>query len=456
MGDVLGMADTLTHERSVSEKDDLCSAPVLEGSERHGHLSDNVEEEQSRETEYSSCSAWDSHWEGCVRAAGNVEEGQSKAAECLPFSTSLYKTEYSSWEGLQCSVPVMSQVGEPLSPFDHLRNDTDSECSDVDLDNDWVTNGGSDTDASIESLERQKQSKWLRPFFMALADVAKTEDGYESNFFYCPACRGSGLGETDLYKGLKPLIAHAKNYTKRRVKLHKQFAVILEDLTNYDKTMGAYSGKPIYRQRHSIGDQKLIDPLIVWPPMVLIRAAGVKLEMHQKRVRLETKHFLEVFKDFSPKRVRHAYDGEDNLGLISLLVFLDSPVGYMHAKNLVKSFKRSGKGRKQFEHVAIKVHSCCDEAMYAYMATEEDMMFFDTCDASKKKIVWSMKSYKEVIIQPLVEMCEAKLENSLLKSQLQQEEEHNRCLEKALVKLHRNLELTEEEAYNVQKIVSRS
>ncbi|MCO5564583.1 hypothetical protein L7F22_018247 [Adiantum nelumboides] len=191
--------------------------------------------------------------------------------------------------------------------------------------------------------------------------------------------------------------------------------------------------------------------------MVLIRTTGLKLEMHEKRLRMETRQFLEVFKGFCPKRVRHAFDTDQRFGLLSLLVFLVSPLGYMHAEHLVKSFKHSGKGRKHWnEHVALRLQSSCDEVMYAYMATVEDMIYFDTCDASKKKIAWSIKSFKKAIIQPLVEMREAKLENSLLKTHVQEQEEQNWFLKEALVKLYGNGDLTKEEVYTVQKIASGS
>ncbi|KAH7302551.1 hypothetical protein KP509_23G077100 [Ceratopteris richardii] len=412
------------------------------------HTSMDVEVVQNKETETISFFNW--------KEGGDYRQAADSCSDTL----TVWKLDESWWGDLNQSLSEAPAPHEqaPSSAFDHLSTGTDSECSDVDLDNDWVTSGSSDSDATIESLQSRKQNKWLCSFFRVLNNISESER--ENTLFYCPACRGSGLGETDLYKGLKPLKTHAKNYTKRRVKLHKEFASILKEelktlgeMPKSEANMGRIFQLPWQLAEGDLTDP---DPLILWPPMVVIRTACLKSDTHEKSLTIDAKCFLEVFKQYCPRRVRHAYDPAGQLSLLSLLLFLDSPAGYVHAKHLVKDFKHSERGRKQWnEHARIEMESCFCGTQYAYMATEEDVVLFNRCDQSKKKIAWIMKSYSEVVVQPLVEMDDAKLKNSLLRVQIKEKEEHNRILEEILRKLDKGMGLTGEETRVVQDIASR-
>lgn len=103
-----------------------------------------------------------------------------------------------------------------------------------------------------------------------------------------------------------------------------------------------------------------------------------------QRVGLRSREILEMFKEYHPRKVTHAYDHEGNHSFLSLLVFQDSPVGYMHAKRLVKNFKCSKRGRTDWDDLgALKLQPCSDGMLHGYMAKEEDMLMFNTSDASK-------------------------------------------------------------------------
>eukprot|EP00250_Pteridium_aquilinum_P033776 c627_g1_i2 orf=33-1481(+) len=423
----------------------LFESSIMPKAETHAIMKENVDEEQRSNSEH--------------HMTENAEEENRKIEHLCP-STSYYRIEDSWSEAAGFFAPDTSYIEETLSSSDHQQSDSESECSDVDLDNNWVESEHCDSDASFESLESRKQNKWLRPFFNMLDDTGTdpTDNHEKYTLFYCPACRGSGLGETDVYKGLKPLIVHAKYHTKRRVKLHREFAAILEeDLERRCiMTTEPSSANASCKQMGLIEDEKLMNQLIVWPPMVLLESKGVELDAHHKRAGMGSKELLEIFKEYHPRRVRHAYDPTDHFPQLSLLIFPDSPVGYMHAKRLAKNFKVSRRGREQCHELeALKSQSYGDGLLYGYMATDMDMLVFNTQDASKKKVKWDSRRYQEVVMQPMVEMQEAKLENKWLRAKLLEQEEHNKFLEKVMCKLHANLELKEEEVCVTREIARK-
>ena len=45
--------------------------------------------------------------------------------------------------------------------------------------------------------------------------------------WHCPACKG-GAGAIDWYRGIQPILAHAKNIRLKRVKLHHKLVGVLE------------------------------------------------------------------------------------------------------------------------------------------------------------------------------------------------------------------------------------
>ena len=80
---------------------------------------------------------------------------------------------------------------------------------------------------------------------------------------HCPACQ-NGPGAIDWVNGLQSLVRHARTKGSRRVKLHREFATLLEhELGTTLLPPGEQFGK-------WKGLRESTDREIVWPPMVIV------------------------------------------------------------------------------------------------------------------------------------------------------------------------------------------
>lgn len=379
----------------------------------------------------------------------SVAEDHENQTENFCSSPSSCKVETYWPESVSFS--TLKKAGEEYPSKTHAKaSPLDRECSDVDLDNNSFESEGSGSDSSIDSNKNKKGNRWLRPFFDMLEHISTDlpAENVQDTLFYCPACRGSGLGEVSVYKGFKPLIAHAKQYKQRRVKLHRDFAAILEEDLKRSGIYKAEPGQiyPVCKQISLSEDEKFTNLLIVWPPTVVVHTMGIEVEGHPKRVGMKNREILDILKGYHPRKVIRAYVHEENDRLLSLVFFRDSPMGYMNAKRLAKNFKHSKQGRLDWDNLGnLKLRPAYDGMLFGYMAKEEDMLLFTSHDTRKTKVKWDLKRYQDVVIDPLMQMHEAKLENSWLKIKLQEQEEHNKDLEKIVSKLYAKQELDAEE-----------
>lgn len=161
---------------------------------------------------------------------------------------------------------------------------SDSVCSDDDLENDsdWIASDIYDSDASDKSLDTKKNNKWFRSFFETLDNLGNEQVMEHDRQWHCPVCQG-GVGAIDWYRGLQPLLAHAKTMRTKRVKLHREFAKILEeDLETRRAGIGVFGETKFGKWKGLRGDDETTNPLIVWPPMVVIQNTQLELDEHDK------------------------------------------------------------------------------------------------------------------------------------------------------------------------------
>ena len=122
-----------------------------------------------------------------------------------------------------------------------------------------------DSDTSQKSHESRKNSKWFKEFFerMDPLNIAEIDD----TLWHCPACQG-GPGATKWYRSIGDLIAHSKKIGARRVKLHREFAELLEGELRIKGTSIALADQILGNWKGLTKDAR--DHEIVWPPMVVI------------------------------------------------------------------------------------------------------------------------------------------------------------------------------------------
>lgn len=85
--------------------------------------------------------------------------------------------------------------------------------------------------------------------------------------WHCPAC-ANGPGAIEWYKGLQPLMTHAKTKGATRVKLHRELATLLEEELRRRGTSVNPAGEQ-YGKWQGLRETST-DHEIVWPPIVII------------------------------------------------------------------------------------------------------------------------------------------------------------------------------------------
>lgn len=97
--------------------------------------------------------------------------------------------------------------------------------------------------------------------------------------WHCPACQG-GPGAIDWYRGLQPLITHAKTKGSKRVKLHRELAELLDEELSRRGTSVIPAGEVFGKWKGLKDDEK--DHEIVWPPMVIVMNTRLEQDDNDK------------------------------------------------------------------------------------------------------------------------------------------------------------------------------
>jgi hypothetical protein len=123
-------------------------------------------------------------------------------------------------EGERDDVPPSGCDPEVEDVDGNYASDDDDDLSD-DISDD-------DSDASEKSFETRKMNKWFKSFFEVLDALSVDQINEQTRQWHCPACK-NGPGAIDWYKGLQPLMTHARTKGSTRVKLHRELAALLEE-----------------------------------------------------------------------------------------------------------------------------------------------------------------------------------------------------------------------------------
>lgn len=155
----------------------------------------------------------------------------------------------------------------------------DSEDDDYTDDDDYLLSDGSDSDEGPETHESKKKHKMLKKFFDIVDSLTVEEINEPERQWHCPACHG-GPGAIDWYKGLQPLMAHARTKGSQRVKLHRTFADLLDEELRRKGTSVVPSGES-FGQWEGL-KQEVKDHDIVWPPMVMVMNTWLDTDDNEK------------------------------------------------------------------------------------------------------------------------------------------------------------------------------
>ncbi|MBA0744705.1 hypothetical protein Gogos_007318 [Gossypium gossypioides] len=269
---------------------------------------------------------------------------------------------------------------EKDNDVDDIEDDSDDVAAD-DSDNELLTDEF-DSDSSQKSHETRKKNRWFKKFFDSLDKLRVEEINDPARQWHCPACQG-GPGAIDWYRGLQPLVTHAKTKGSKRVKLHRELAELLDEELRRRGTSVIPAGEAFGKWRGLKDVEK--DHEIVWPPMVIIMNTRLQQDDNDKGHR----------------------------GM-SLLIFESPARGYLEAERLHKHFAEQGTDREAWEH-------------------------------RKSKLKFEMRSYQEMVVNQIRQMSEANQELIFYKNKFAIQQRLKTALEESFCVVSEKLRKTMEE-----------
>ncbi|CAL0325158.1 unnamed protein product [Lupinus luteus] len=325
---------------------------------------------------------------------------------------------------------------------DEVEEDFD-EMEDTDDD---LLSDDNDSDSSQKSHETCKRSKWFKNFFATLDTLTMEQINEPDRQWHCPACQG-GPGSIDWYRGLQPLMNHCKTKGSKRVKIHREFSVILDEELHRRGTSVIPIGE-VYGKwkglKHGERDHE-----IVWPPMVVIQNTQLEQVENEKWIGMGNQELIDHFSTYAAAKARHAYGPQGHRGM-SLLIFEKSPIGYIEAERLHKHFVDEGTGRDAWLGRRKLFLPGGQRQLYGYMALKEDLDLFNRHSQGKTQLKYEMRSYQEMVVKEIRKMGEDNEQLHYWMNKAEKCEKDKKNLEESLGVMAERMRQTMEESHTVR------
>ncbi|KAG8093469.1 hypothetical protein GUJ93_ZPchr0012g20265 [Zizania palustris] len=343
------------------------------------------------------------------------------------------------WQWAAKSCPSGSESKEDGSEMDNAKGDASSD-DDNDDDNDDDMSDEFDSDASEKSFEARKKHRMFKSFFEALDTLSVEQLNEPTRQWHCPACK-NGPGAIDWYKGLQPLMTHAKTKGSIKVKLHRELAKLLEEELSLRGTSVVSSGEQYGKWK---GLRESTDREIVWPPMVIIMNTLLEKDEDDKWKGMGNQELIEYFSGYAASKARHAYGPSGHRGM-SVLIFDASAVGYMEAERLHKHFVVQRTDRDAWQNHKVPFLPGGKRQLYGFLAKKEDMDLFNRHCHGKTALKYEMKSYNEMVVAQMKQMSEDNQQLNYMKNKVVKTEQHSKAVEETLGVITQKLRETMEE-----------
>ncbi|KAJ6744535.1 PROTEIN SUPPRESSOR OF GENE SILENCING 3 [Salix purpurea] len=298
-----------------------------------------------------------------------------------------------------------------------------------------------DSDTSQQSHEARKSSRWFKKFFDSLDSLSIEEINEPARQWHCPACQG-GPGAIDWYRGLQPLITHAKTKGSKRVKLHRELAELLDEELSRRGTSIIPAGEVFGKWKGLKDDEK--DHEIVWPPMVIVMNTRLEQDDNDKWLGMGNQELLDYFSGYAAVKSRHSYGPQGHRGM-SILIFESSARGYLEAERLHKHFAEQGTDRNAWDRRRVLFYKGGKRQLYGYMALKEDLDLFNQHSQGKSRLKYELRSYHEMVVNQIRQMAEDNQQLIYLKNKVVKEQRHSKQLEESFGIVSEKLRKTMEE-----------
>ncbi|KAI3462340.1 hypothetical protein Pfo_019003 [Paulownia fortunei] len=320
-----------------------------------------------------------------------------------------------------------TQTVHPADDQASKVDEVDEESDGIDDTDDELLSDDFDSDESQKSHETRKKNRWFKELFQCLDDLTVEQINEPERQWHCPACKG-GPGAIDWYRGLQPLITHARTKRSIRVNLHRELAELLDEELRRRGTSALPAGEAFGKWK---GLEEIADKEIVWPPMVVIMNTKLERDENEKWIGMGNQELLDYFSAYSAVKARHSYGPQGHRGM-SVLIFEASAVGYAEAERLSKHFEDNCRDRLAWERNRVQFYAGGKRQLYGYMAEKQDMDDFNQHSQGKSKLKYEMRSYQEMVVNQMKQMSEDNQQLLWFKNKVAKEQMDKKALEESV------------------------
>ncbi|XP_052192935.1 protein SUPPRESSOR OF GENE SILENCING 3 [Diospyros lotus] len=347
------------------------------------------------------------------------------------------------------SQPAEEGANKRESDLDHHGGDSDDDRTEnnegdsdaIDDTDDELLSDEFDSDASQKSHETLKKSNWFKSFFQMLDKLSVDEINEPARQWHCPACQ-RGPGAIDWYRGLQPLMTHAKTKGSARMKVHREFAELLDEELSRRGTSVIPAGEEFGKWKGLSGT--VSDHDIIWPPMVVIMNTRLNLDDNEKWTGMGNQELLNYFSSYAAVKARHSYGPQGHRGM-SVLIFENSAIGYLEAERLHSHFKEEGTDREAWERNRVLFRPGGQRQLFGYMAEKRDLDNFNLHSQGKSKLKFEIKSYQEMVVNQMKRMSEDNQQLIWFKNKVAKEQMRSKALQESFGSVSEKLRRTLEE-----------